>query len=60
MTLPTRGRLLDTDVVIDLQKGRAPALAWFAAQNVSQVGVPGFVVMELYQSARDEREARSA
>lgn len=58
--MPTLLRLLDTDVVIDLQKRRAPALAWFATLDISQVGIPGFVAMELYQSARDEREARSA
>ena len=47
-------------MVIDLQKGRAPALAWFAALTLAQVAIPGFVAMELYQSARDEREAQSA
>jgi hypothetical protein len=41
--------LLDTDVLIDVQRGHPPALA-----------VPGFVVMELIQSARNTREVQNA
>jgi predicted nucleic acid-binding protein len=59
VTLPTL-RLLDTDVVIDLQHKRPAAVAWFSGLDLSQVAVPGIVAMELYQKARNKREARSA
>jgi len=43
--------LLDTDVLIDIQRGHAPAIAWFC--SLSEVpSVPGFVVMELIQDAQ--------
>jgi len=51
--------LVDTDVLIDVQRGHSPALAWFA--GLAQVpAVPGFVVMELIQDARDIREIRKS
>jgi hypothetical protein len=41
---------VDTDVLIDVQRNHPPALLWF--QSLVQVpSVPGFVVMELIQSA---------
>jgi hypothetical protein len=51
--------LLDTDVLIDIQRGHAPALAWFAAL-AELPSVPGLVVMELVQDARDAQEVRKA
>jgi predicted nucleic acid-binding protein len=37
--------LVDTDVMIDIQRSYGPALAWFA--SVSELpSIPGFVVME--------------
>lgn len=55
----TRVDLLDTDVLIDVQRGHAPALAWFA--GLSELpSVPGFVVMELIQDARSIRQVREA
>lgn len=49
--------LLDTDILIDIQRGHAPALAWFA--NLSEVpSVPGFVVMELIQDAQNKQQVR--
>jgi len=53
-------RLLDTDVMIDIQHSRFGAVAWFGALDLDAVAVPGFVAMELAQSARDAREMRSA
>lgn len=47
--------LVDTDVLIDIQRGHPPALAWFATLT-ELPAVPGFVVMELYQDARDAKE----
>ena len=47
--------LLDTDILIDVQRGYPPALNWFA--NLTTIpAVPGFVVMELVQDARDARK----
>lgn len=51
--------LVDTDVLIDVQRRHPPALAWFA--GLTHVpAVPGFVVMELIQDARNSREIRQA
>jgi len=51
--------LVDTDVLIDVQRGHPPALAWFAGL-ADLPAVPGFVVMELVQDARNAREVRRA
>jgi hypothetical protein len=51
--------LVDTDVLIDVQRGHPPALAWFAGLT-DVPAVPGFVVMELVQDARNLREVRRA
>lgn len=51
--------LLDTDVLIDIQRGHAPAIAWFA--SLSELpSVPGFVVMELIQDPQNLRQVRNA
>ncbi len=51
--------LVDTDVLIDIQRGHSPALAWFAGLT-ELPAVSGFVVMELVQDARTAREVRRA
>lgn len=51
--------LVDTDVLIDIQRGHPPALAWFAGLT-AMPAVPGFVVMELIQDARNANEVRQA
>lgn len=51
--------LLDTDVLIDVQRGHPPALAWFASLTDLPL-VPGLVVMELIQDARNAGEVRQA
>jgi predicted nucleic acid-binding protein len=51
--------LVDTDVLIDVQRGHPPALTWFAGLT-DLPAVPGFVVMELVQDARNRREVRQA
>src|ERR1700681_2830906 len=51
--------LVDTDVLIDVQRGHPAALAWFAGLT-NLPAVPGFVVMELVQDARNSREVRQA
>jgi predicted nucleic acid-binding protein len=51
--------LVDTDVLIDFQRRHPPAVIWFAGLK-SLPAVPGFVVMELVQDARNNREVRQA
>ena len=51
--------LLDTDVLIDIQRGHAPTLSWFL-QLQELPAVPGFVAMELVQDARNSREVKKA
>jgi predicted nucleic acid-binding protein len=51
--------LLDTDVLIDIQRGHAPALAWFGTLNEIP-SIPGLVVMELVQDAQHARQVRKA
>lgn len=51
--------LLDTDVLIDIQRGHSPALAWFASLSDLPL-VPGFVVMELIQDAQNSHQVRKA
>ncbi|HEU0298749.1 MAG TPA: PIN domain-containing protein [Longimicrobium sp.] len=51
--------LLDTDVLIDVQRGHPPAVAWFSSQT-DPLAVPGFVVMELVHAARNARELQDA
>jgi predicted nucleic acid-binding protein len=51
--------LLDSDVLIDIQRGHPPAVAWFS--SLSELpAVPGFVVMELIQDARNLQQVRQA
>ncbi len=50
-------RLVDTDVLIDIQRRYQPAVAWFASLD-DVPGVPGFVVMELFQDAQDSQRIR--
>jgi predicted nucleic acid-binding protein len=51
--------LVDTDVLIDIQRGHPPALAWFTSLTTLPA-VPGLVVMELIQDARNANEVRQA
>ncbi|HSU82379.1 MAG TPA: PIN domain-containing protein [Thermoanaerobaculia bacterium] len=51
--------LLDTDVLIDIQRGRPQALAWFGGLT-ELPAVPGFVAMELIQGAHNSQQVRDA
>lgn len=51
--------LVDTDVLIDVQRGHPPALAWFVSLT-NLPAIPGLVVMELIQDAQNAREVRQA
>ena len=49
--------LVDTDVIIDIQRGHAPAVNWFAILDTLPA-LPGFVVMELIQDAHNLQQVR--
>lgn len=49
--------LLDTDIVIDIQRGHAPAVAWLSSLP-HLPSIPGFVVMELVQDAHNLQQVR--
>ncbi len=51
-------RLIDTDVLIDVQRGHRPAVEWFATLAELPHAV-GLVLMELYQSARNRQDAEA-
>lgn len=52
-------QLLDTDVLIDVQRRHPPATTWFS--NLAETpGVPGFVVMELIQAAQNAPQVQRA
>jgi predicted nucleic acid-binding protein len=51
--------LLDTDVLIDIQRGHEPAISWFSGL-ADLPSVPGFVVMELVQDSQNAQQVRKA
>jgi predicted nucleic acid-binding protein len=51
--------LLDTDVLVDVQRGHPPAVAWFTGL-AEMPSIAGFVVMELIQNSRNPGEVRQA
>ena len=48
-------RLLDTDVLVDIRRGFAPAEQWYMGLT-ERPGIPGFVAMEMVAGCRDKRE----
>ena len=51
--------LLDSDILIDIQRGYAPAVAWFS--NLAELpAVPGLVAMELIQDAENKDQVEKA
>lgn len=51
-------RLLDSDVMIDVQRGHPAAVAWYASVSAGALALPGYVLMELYQSAQNQQQTR--
>lgn len=51
--------MLDTDVLIDIQRKHPPAVAWFVSLAEAP-SVACFVAMELVQGARDGRRVRES
>ena len=51
--------LLDTDILIDVQRGYAPAVDWFCGLDTPPT-IPGFVVIELIQDAKNAAQQQLA
>jgi predicted nucleic acid-binding protein len=52
-------RLLDADVLVDIQRRHPPAVTWY--QSLTELpSVPGLVIMELLQHAQNQRQVQSA
>lgn len=49
--------VLDTDVLIDVQRGHVAALAWFSSLP-NLPSIPGLVLMELIQGAKNAKQVR--
>lgn len=49
-------RFLDTDVMVDILRGYQPALKWLDWLGEEELGIPGFVAMELMEGCADKRE----
>ena len=48
--------LLDSDVAVDLLRGKPQAIAWLASLGRQRITVPGYVAMELIQGCHDATE----
>jgi predicted nucleic acid-binding protein len=48
--------LLDTDVMVDVLRRYAPAIAWLGSLGTETIGIPGLVAMELLQGCRNRAE----
>ena len=45
--------LLDSDVMVDVLRGHAPAVAWLASARAMRLGLPGHAAMEVLQGCRN-------
>ncbi len=48
--------LLDTDIVLDILRDYRPALAWFQSLVDEEIGLAGYVVLEILDGASNKRE----
>jgi predicted nucleic acid-binding protein len=48
--------ICDTDVMVDILRGKAPALAWLSSVSDEIIALPGIVMMELIQGCRTKSE----
>ena len=51
--------LLDTDVMVDILRGHAPALEWLKSSAEQEVGLLGLVVMELLQGCQNSKQQQN-
>ena len=50
--------LVDTDVMVDIMRRHAPAVAWLDSLGTETIGIPGLVAMGLLQGCRNREEQR--
>ncbi len=48
--------LLDTDVMVEVYRGNPAAVRWLDGLGEEELGLPGFVVLELIYGCRNKRE----
>src|SRR5690349_10912573 len=52
-------RLPDTDVIIDILRGRPQAIAWLASLKVDDFALPGISIMELMQGCQNRSDVQT-
>ena len=52
--------LVDTDIIIDLLRGHAPAVAWLGSLGTEQISIVGFTAIEIIQGCPDAGVLRRA
>ncbi len=52
-------RVLDADIIIDVQRHYPPALFWYTQLVPGEVAIAGPALMELYQNAQNARQVRA-
>jgi predicted nucleic acid-binding protein len=52
--------LLDTDVLVDIQKGHPPAIVWMRQLTLADFAVPGAAVLELLAGSRNGNELQKS
>ncbi len=50
-------RLLDTDIMIDILRGYGPAVEWLRSLGDEEIGIPGYVAMELVDGCKSRGQA---
>lgn len=50
--------VVDTDIMVAVMRGHPPALAWLDRLGDEEVVLPGYVLMEMLQGCRNQREQR--
>jgi predicted nucleic acid-binding protein len=51
--------LLDSDIMVDVLRGHAPAVAWLTTIGTTRIGLPGLVAMELLAGCRNSTEQKT-
>ena len=49
-------RFLDTDIMVDVFRGYQPAIDWLGSLEDEEIGIPGYVGMELYFGCHGKKE----
>lgn len=52
--------LLDTDILVDIQRGHPPAIVWMRQLTLADFAVPGAAVLELLAGSRNGNELQKS